>query len=253
MISGIMQPTFFPWMGYFDMIDKVDHFVFLDHVQLTKRSWQVRNRIKTPQGESFITISIAKTKSRDEQWIKDAVISYESKWHQKFLKTLEASYKKAAYFDEVYKWLEGIIFEETETLGELNIKIIKEICEKIGITTQLHKSSDISPEGKKDDMLVELSKTVSCEQYLSAQGSAVYIEETTPGGAFTQNSIELFYHDYEHPTYEQGKKEFLPYMAIVDLLLHVGFNNALSVIREGRCDNIQFEKYRKENLGLPNV
>lgn len=251
MINGTMQPTFLPWIGYFDMIDTVDHFVFLDHVQLTKRSWQVRNRIKTPQGETFITISIVKTKSRDEQQIKDAVVSYETKWHQKFLKTVEASYKKAKYYSEVYNWLENIISEETETLGDLNIKIIKQICEKIGITTKLYKSSDLNPEGKKDDMLVKLSKNIGCNQYLSAQGSAVYIEEETPGGAFSENDIELFYHDYEHPIYEQGKKEFLPYMAIIDLLLHVGFNDALSFIREGRRDNIHYKKYRTENLGLP--
>ena len=51
MITAIMQPTFIPWIGYFDMIDKVDHFIFLDSIQLTKRSWQVRNKIKTAKGK----------------------------------------------------------------------------------------------------------------------------------------------------------------------------------------------------------
>ncbi|MGB9731816.1 WbqC family protein [Calditerrivibrio nitroreducens] len=53
MICAIMQPTYNPWLGYFDLIDRVDCFVYLDNVQLVKRSWQVRNRIKSPNGDFF--------------------------------------------------------------------------------------------------------------------------------------------------------------------------------------------------------
>jgi len=55
-LSAIMQPTFLPWIGYFDLIDQVDLFVFYDDVQLTRRSWQVRNRIKSQNGELYLTI-----------------------------------------------------------------------------------------------------------------------------------------------------------------------------------------------------
>ena len=53
---AIMQPTFLPWLGYFYMIDKADEFVFLDNVQFDKRSWQQRNKIKTPNGDDWITV-----------------------------------------------------------------------------------------------------------------------------------------------------------------------------------------------------
>ena len=40
---SISQPTFLPYEGYFELINYVDKFVFLDSVQFDKRSWQQRN------------------------------------------------------------------------------------------------------------------------------------------------------------------------------------------------------------------
>ena len=45
MKCAIMQPHYFPWSGYFNLISKVDNFVFLDDAQFSKDSWQVRNKI----------------------------------------------------------------------------------------------------------------------------------------------------------------------------------------------------------------
>lgn len=250
MISAIMQPTFIPWLGYFDMIDKVDYFIFLDHVQLTKRSWQVRNRIKTTQGEKFITIPILKSKSRSNLFIKDALISYDDNWDNKFLKTLEQYYKKSDYFNEVFEWIKKFIINREKTLGTLNISLIKDISKRIGITTKMIKSSDLHSNKVKDEMLVDLINEINYNKYLSPKGSSIYIELNSPGGAFTKNNIELYYHNYEHPIYQQGKGSFLPYMTIIDLLMNVGFDNALKVIKEGRREDIYYIKYRKEILNL---
>ena len=70
---AISQPTYLPWCGYFDMIDQADYFVLYDDVQLTKRSWQVRNRIKSVKGELFLTLPIKKTKVRDDLLIIDSL------------------------------------------------------------------------------------------------------------------------------------------------------------------------------------
>ena len=56
---AIAQPTYLPWLGYFDLIDQVDAFVFLDNVQFEKQSWQQRNRIKTPTGLQWLTVPVA--------------------------------------------------------------------------------------------------------------------------------------------------------------------------------------------------
>ena len=70
----ITQPTFLPWLGYFDLIDQADVLVFLDDVQLDKRSWQTRNKIKLDQVEKWITIPIL-SKNLSKQKIKDTLIN----------------------------------------------------------------------------------------------------------------------------------------------------------------------------------
>lgn len=245
MIAAIMQPTFIPWLGYFDMIDKVDHFVFLDSVQLAKRSWQVRNKIKTAQGEHFVTIPITKSKSRDELLIKDALINYTTQWDTKFLKLLTHSYGKAKHFQETYAFLSDLIAQQPVCLTELTTAIIEGIAQKIGITTTFSYSSALNCAGSKDELLVNIVKELGADQYLSAQGSAVYIEQDSPGGFFTKNDLHLYYHAYEHPTYPQGKSEFISHVGIIDLLFHVGFEQALALIQSGRKEDIPYLIYRK--------
>ena len=92
-------------IGYFDLINTADLFVFMDNVQLAKRSWQVRNRIKSSQGELFLSIPIKKLKSRDETNICDAVIDDSSGWRDKHTRSIELAYRNAPFFSDVYLFL----------------------------------------------------------------------------------------------------------------------------------------------------
>ncbi len=240
MICAIMQPTYNPWLGYFDMIDKVDIFVFLDDVQLAKRSWQVRNRIKGANGEIWLTIPIKKTAKRDEIRIKDALPNYEQNWTDKHLKTIEHNYKKAKYFNEVFPFIENHFSKKAESLAEFNSQLIMDIAKKIGTSTVFKYSSQLNVEGNKDVKLVNICKKLDTEEYLSPQGSAVYINQHHKGGEFVTNNIDLYYHDYEHPVYKQLYGEFLPYMGILDLLMNEGFEKSLEIIQAGRKENIHY-------------
>ncbi len=240
-----MQPTYNPWLGYFDLMDKVDIFVYLDNVQLAKRSWQVRNRIKTSQGELFLTIPIKKTKKREKTLIYEAVINDEENWRKKHLKALELNYRKAPYFDEVFPFVNKLIFNDINILGDFNINIIEAIKDKIGIKTKTLKTSQLKDlKGKKDELLVNICKKLNCDTYVSPQGSACYIEKGKPGGLFTENNIDLYYHNYKHPAYNQLYGDFLPYMGIFDLLFNEGFSNALDIIRKGRKKDIHYSEFR---------
>ena len=90
-----MQPTFNPWIGYFDLIDYVDKFIFLDDVQLVKRSWQVRNKLKVNNKEYMFSIPVKKLNTRDETVLKDAEISYENfDFRDKLKDLILRNYKK---------------------------------------------------------------------------------------------------------------------------------------------------------------
>ncbi|MBS1630815.1 MAG: WbqC family protein [Bacteroidetes bacterium] len=249
---AIMQPTFNSWLGLFDMIDKVDTFVFYDDVQLTKRSWQVRNRILTTNGELFLTIPITKSAHRDEILILSAEINYKENWMDKHIKSIEMAYKKCPFYFEVFEVLEQHYQEKIKTLSEFNCSLINRILSKIGINTNTLRSSDLFRiEGTKDSRLVNICKSLGASTYLSACGSANYIELLSPGGEFTKHGINLLYHNYSIQSYPQIQtNKFVPYMGIFDLLFNVGFNEALAYIRKGREEDYGYLEYRKTVLNI---
>jgi len=249
--TAIMQPTYIPWMGYFDLIDQVDKFVFLDDVQLVKRSWQTRNRIKTAQGDLFLTIPIKKANKRDDTLICNAVISEDEPWKERHIRSIELAYKKAPYFDLTFPFIKEIIFNEEKKLSDYNIYIIKQISAKFGLKTDFIRSSELKGiSGKKDARLVSICKHIGCDEYMAVQGSAAYIEKESPGGDFTKNNLKFFYHNYEHPMYDQINGNFISFMSVVDLFFNQGFNASLAIIKRGRKPGIDSPTFRKERLSL---
>ncbi|GAX87593.1 conserved hypothetical protein [Lebetimonas natsushimae] len=241
---AIMQPTYNPWLGYFDLMDKVDIFVYLDDVKLVKGSWHVRNRIKASNSEMFLTIPINIKTSSKKTLINNAEIK-ETNWRKKHIKSIEQNYRKSKFYDIVFPFVKKLILNDFNVLGNFNINFIENIKEIIGITTKTIKSSELNVLGQKDERLVKICKKLNANIYLSPQGSAEYIEAKTPGGEFIKNGIKLFYHNYEHPIYNQLYGEFLPYMGIIDLLFNEGFENALEIIRSGRKKDFDYKEFRK--------
>jgi|LauGreDrversion4_1035100.scaffolds.fasta_scaffold142186_2 hypothetical protein len=241
MILSIMQPTFNPWLGYFDMMDQSDVFVIYDDVQLSKQSWQVRNRIKTAGGELYLSIPYLKTDSYRDLLIYNAQTNETLLWREKHLKSIENSYRRAPFFSEVFPFLKGIYEQDNKTVASFTANMIRRIVSIIGIETNLINSSDLGINGGSKDMrLVNFCQHFHAGSYLSPQGSAVYIEEKSPGGEFAKAGIEVYYHEYKHPVYNQVHGDFIPYMGVIDLLFNLGFSNSLAAIRSGRQSSIHY-------------
>ena len=232
-----------PWMGYFSMIDKVDEFIFLDNVQLVGRSWQVRNKIKLDDQEKMLTIPVKKTEKRENRIIGTTEYAGEE-WKESHLGTIRMAYMKSEHFDEVFKFLEDLYRAKDASIGDFNERFIRAVACRIGITTPFFRASDMLCEGKKDELLVNICKLRNAKKYLSAQGSAAYIESMSPGGEFTKNHIKLYYQNYEHPVYQQLGEKFIPYIGIYDLLFNVGFEQALNAIRSGNHQDYFYIQFR---------
>ena len=233
-LLAIMQPTYLPWIGYFDLINRVNDFVFLDVVQLAKRSWQVRNRIKTKDGDIFLSVPIQKTKSRNDVIISESLINDNISWRSKHLKSIKYNYERANYFNEMYGFLELFFNQNINNLCAFNINFIKSVANKMNISTNFILASELNNlKGTKDDLLVSICKELSCNKYLSPLGSKEYIDRNNPDGSFSRNDIELLYHNYNHPTYSQLHGDFIPYMSIIDLLFNHGFKGAKKLISAG--------------------
>ena len=224
-----MQPTYLPWLGYFDLIDQADCFVFLDSVQFSRRSWQQRNRIKSKDGEMRLTVPVISKGVRDQS-IAQVEIDQATEFHRKHLRSIDHSYAKAPYYRDYFNELEAVLGKAHDHLAELNIELIGWMCDKMGITAKMVRSSTFGVEGNKVNLLVGICQEIGAGNYLSPLGSMGYIEDND---IFASNGIELRYQDYHHPQYSQLHGQFLANMSALDLLMNEG-PSSLEIIRAGR-------------------
>jgi len=226
--ASIMQPTYLPWLGYFDLINRSDIFVFLDTVQLDKRSWQQRNRIKTPNSEIMLTVPVF-TKGRFNQEIRDVQIDVSQRFQKKHFNSIQLNYKNSKYYKFYIGELEEIFFSKISRLANLNIKLIKWLSSKIGIKTKFIYSSELDGSGSKTELLINICLEINANHYLSPIGSESYIEKNN---LFTSSGIQLSYQNYQHPTYNQLFGDFIPYLSVIDLLFNEG-EKSLEIIKSG--------------------
>ena len=227
---AIMQPTFLPWIGYFALIDRVDEFVIFDHVQFDKRSWQQRNKIKTPQGPIWLSVPVS-SKGKQTQAILETEILYEGNKNplDKFFKSIENNYKKAPFYNDHINMIQEIFSQKPRYIADLNEEIIVWICKILGIKTPLIKSSTLDAVGEKDSLLLDICQKRQATHYISPPGSKIYLDQSN---LFEKNNIELQYHDYNHPEYSQLHGDFEPYMCILDLIFNEG-ENSMNIIEKG--------------------
>ncbi|MFA6449841.1 MAG: WbqC family protein [bacterium] len=229
MIASIHQPHFYPWLGYFDKIDRSDVFVILDNCQYKKQEYQNRNKIKTTKGSIWVTVP-ALIKGRSDQNINEVMIDYSENWRKRHLNLLKANYREAQFFEMYYNDIESFYMSRRwETLSELNIEMLDWFFERLGITTPARIASELNVEGAKTERNVNICKAVEADVYLSGQGAKSYLEENL----FAEAGIELRFQEYRHPVYPQTYGEFEPYLSVVDLLFNAG-GRSLEIIREGR-------------------
>ena len=214
----IMQPTYLPWLGYFDLMQKSDVFVFLDHAQFSKQSWQQRNKIRDKNGELILTIPV-KHCHHKESLIKDVLIDKSRNPLKKHFKSLEINYSKSRNYPFIIENLREIYSKDYDTLMELNIDLIQLGCRLKKIIPKIVYSSDLQVVGQKVEALVDICKKVDADHYLSPVGSKEYIEQNN---LFRQNNIELNYQNYVHPVYQQiNYSDFISHMSFIDYLFNV--------------------------------
>jgi hypothetical protein len=226
----IMQPTYLPWIGYFDLMDQADVFVFLDNAQLSTKSWHVRNRIVTPKGLQWLSVPVRHA-GRSPQELNTAEIVAESGYVRKHQRSIEVNYRRAPYFDVYFVKFCKILTQSGTSLTDLNIGLIKWIADEIGIETRFETSSVLGERGTRSGWWADICRRVGANRYISPDGSLSYLAEDVQGPA--SQRIELYFHNYEHPTYRQVYRPFVPYAAAIDLLFNEG-ERSLEVIRSGR-------------------
>lgn len=223
----ILQPSYIPWRGYFDQINRADLFVFYDDVQYDKHGWRNRNQIKTIQGKQWLTIPVHSRGVTDGIPIKDVQIDWSKPWPRKHLNALTTAYAKAPYFRSYQPWLLSVYERKDKFLADFTIQTTIELAGLLGIEhTRFMRSSEIPGiDGQKTDRLVQILKHVGATDYLSGPSARDYIEPEK----FEKAGITLEFIEYNYPDYPQLHPPYDPYVTILDLLFTVG-EDSLSYI-----------------------
>lgn len=225
---AIMQPTYLPWIGYFSLMDRVDHFVILDSVQFERRSWQQRNRIKTANGIQMLTVPVLKKGKRD-QHICEVEVDQSSRFTLKHQNAIKCAFAGAPFYERYSDRIFNVLDKDAPLLPDLTIGLIIELRDLLGITTEVSRSSEMSVTGSKADLLADICSQLGANEYISPLGSKDYMDQSS---AFSDLGINVLYHEYEHPLYRQLHGEFEPFMSTIDLLFNVG-EDSLQTLREG--------------------
>lgn len=218
MIVSINQPAYLPWLGYFHRIAISDIHIVLDHVQFEKNSFVNRNKIRTKEGWCWLTVPLRTKGLFGNLEINTLEISQDNRWSKKHWSSIASNYSKAPHFEEFVWIVKGIYSESWRKFNELVKAITSNILKSLNIKTQLLYSSQMSPAGQKDELVLNLCKEVGATTYISGPLGRGYLDEAK----FERNRIQLFYHDYVHPSYRQVFPGFEPYMSALDLLFNCG-------------------------------
>lgn len=216
----ITQPTYLPWLGYFEQIAQADVFVILDTVQFEKQSWQCRNRLKGSNGEPFwLTVPLAQH-PLDTPLHQIRIAPNARKWADKHLRSMTVGLGRAAAFREVYPLIAEWMSAPYEYLVDLNIAGIRLFSQMLGLAPEIIRASDLQPRGQKAELVVDLCRQVNATRYYAAAGSREYLDEQPQ--LFSDAGIALEYQGWPHPTYPQQGPGFVSHLAVPDALMNLG-------------------------------
>lgn len=224
MVIGVHQPQYMPWLGYFDKIDRADVFVLLDTVQFKKNEWQNRNRIKTAQGWQWLTVPVL---YKFPQKIYEVAINNNNNWRDIHRKSLQTNYSKSSYFNDIIEFLDNVFSAQWDDIAPLNIFIVKELAQILGVNTRIYVASDLDKfPDDPDDRLIAITKYFNGTTYLAGSGGKAYMKTEK----YEKAGITVQFQEFCHPVYPQLFGKFEPFMSVLDLLLNCG-PESLSILR----------------------
>lgn len=192
MIITIHQPEHLIWLGLVDKISRADTFVVLNTVQFRKNYFQNRNKIKTRDGWTWLTVPTKKHSLKTK--ISDIEISYDQNWIENYLSSIKNSYKKAKYFSLYHPDIKKIILKKHKYLLDLNLELIKYILEQFEVKTKIILASELKTpqvEGGSNKVL-EICKKLSADTYLSGISGKDYLNLSD----FETNKIKVIFQDF---------------------------------------------------------
>lgn len=211
-----IQSNYIPWRGYFDFIASVDRFVIYDDVQYSTGSWRNRNRVKTAGGLRWLTVPVRNSLGLA---IDEVKIGNPTKpWRVLHERVLNESLRPARYFSDAFALWADAVEVGDQYLSQLNVRLLRAICNYLAIDTPLLASRDLRLSGTKTGRLLQLLKKLGAKTYLSGPSASDYLDVSL----LAENGIEVEYKSYDYAEYPQLWGKFEGTVSILDLIANVG-------------------------------
>lgn len=237
---AVMQPYFFPYLGYFQGIHSVDKYLLYDQLAYLKEGWVHRNRFLVVNDQpAYFTANVKKKSSFAR--ICDIELVENPVWRKKILHSIFLNYKSRLYFDEIYPLVESVVNADVSRIAELSVLSVKTVCEYLEISTDV--CSDTSKYLQLEEKLADEAnllvnfprlrlkhferKVVRALEICRIEGANIFINAI--GGQslyskdeFRANNVDLFFVQTRPYAYSQPASAFYPHLSIIDVLMNCG-------------------------------
>lgn len=213
---AIMQPYIFPYIGYFQLINAVDAFVFYDDVNYIKRGWINRNQLLINNQAKLFTIPVLK--ASQNKLIQEIELGIDEKWLSHFYTTLEQNYKKAPHYKETIVLIKKVFNKPHQYISDIAIESITQVSNYIGLKTVFKRSSTSFQSSKgleKADRLIDITKKCNSIDYVNPCGGIELYDKKY----FKQQGINLYFIENSIAPYAQFKNDFVGGLSIIDVLM----------------------------------
>jgi hypothetical protein len=221
---GIMQPYFFPYIGYWQLINAVDKFVIYEDVNYIKHGWINRNKILVNGKEKLVNLQILN--ASQNKLINELELLGNLIYNEQLLKTIEYCYKKAPYYKIVFPIIEGVINQSEKNLAKYLEFSIRRVNDYLSVNTELIVSSKIKKNNslRSQAKIIEICNVLGANEYINPIGGQdLYSHEE-----FAINGVNLMFLVTGITEYQQFNKEFVPGLSIIDVMM---FNSKKAITK----------------------
>ena len=219
---AIMQPYLFPYLGYVQLMQAVDEFVFFDTAQFIRRGWIHRNRIVL-NGKAH-TFTVPVTKCARETLIQDVLWSADPSVRTKLLQTIKQAYKDAPYVEAVLPWVERTLRSTESSVAKLIEMHFIDLYQYLGLEVNFYLASGRmwTEASGSSQRILSMCQDLNATCYINPiNGRHLYASED-----FAMRGVELQFLEMDVVEYSQIGTGFVSHLSMIDVLMM----NAPSVV-----------------------
>jgi len=218
MMLGVMQPYFFPYLGYFDLINRSDRWIVFDTPQYMREGWVNRNRIlHSREGWQYIIVPLKKH-SRETPINQVEAVECPD-WRRKIVNQFTHYRGRAPFYRDTIALLEDCLAGDEQLLSRINVKCLGKVCQYLGISwkpeifSEMHLS--LGPVEEASDWALRIAEAAGANDYLNPPGGKdLYDPER-----FARHGIRLRIQADFNFAYDCAGYEYVPKLSVLDALM----------------------------------